>query len=119
MALMAEMYDGGHPVADIIRASLLFVQRLGFKRVPTHRPKKIQARTQSDELGPTVVVDVAAGAAKSARKPRSKRKRFRRSRQMKDLPVADTGADAHFVGTNNAAEARNTREIDARNTKPQ
>ena len=113
MALMAEMYDGGHPVADIIRASLLFVQRLGFKRVPTHRPKKIRARTQSDELGSTVVVDVAAGAAKSARKPRSKLKRFRRSRQMKDLPVADTGADAHFVGTNNAAEATNTREIDA------
>ena len=27
VARMAEMYDGGHPVVDIIRASLLFVQR--------------------------------------------------------------------------------------------
>ena len=109
-AVIAEMFDGGCPLSDVVKASLLFLQKSGL---PTRQTKTNQAHTPSDGPDLQRVAAATAGAAKSARKPRSKCKRFRRSHKLRELPVADTGADAHFVGTNNTGEVANTRRIEA------
>ena len=99
VALMAEMYDGASSPSELEQGlSAVFQKWISLRRKRVDRGRMTPNKV--------VVKSVGAVAAKTKKKKASKGSGRKRVRLPKEsMPVADTGADEHFIGRANAGDA--------------
>ena len=99
VALMAELYDGVRRPKDLVRVLSFAMQTCGRSSKVHHIPRTKVPRNKR-------VVGVAAVG-----KPVVKKGTKRSRRRKEAMPVADTGANEHFVGTENVSDVSNVRKV--------
>jgi hypothetical protein len=114
MAMMAEAYDGGDPFA--VARSLKVACQTCSVRTMTRPTKGAQApNSESGASKKEARVEkllLLQGVSALAIKSKATKKRKSVKRRRRKYPVADTGANDHFVGTGDLDIASNVRAVD-------